>query len=52
MKFRKPFRPKTRKIMPARYQATAEAVLIAGFSFWIGIGGNRIDLNTIDAVYF
>ena len=52
MKFRKPFRPKTRKIMPARYQATAEAVLIAGFSFWIGIGGNRIDLNIVDDVYF
>src|SRR6267154_784328 len=36
MKFRKPFSPKTRKIMPARYRAIAEAVLIAGFSFWIG----------------
>src|SRR6202045_4958157 len=36
MKFRKPFRPKTRKIMPARYRAIAEAVLIVGFSFWIG----------------
>src|SRR5258708_35568729 len=36
MKFRKPFRPKTTKIMPARYRAIAEAVLIAGFSFWIG----------------
>src|SRR5258708_16638163 len=36
MKFRKPFRPKTTKIMPARYRAIAEAVLITGFSFWIG----------------
>src|SRR5690348_17521650 len=36
IKFRKPFRPKTRKITPARYRATAEAVLITGFSFWIG----------------
>src|SRR5580658_2645736 len=36
MKFRKPFRPKTRKITPARYRAIAEAVLITGFSFWIG----------------
>src|SRR5258708_38327181 len=36
MKFSKTFRPKTRKIMPARYRTIAEAVLIAGFSFWIG----------------
>ena len=36
MKFRKPFRPKTRKITPARYRAIAEAILITGFSFWIG----------------
>src|SRR5204863_1946002 len=36
MKFRKPFRPKTRKITPARYRAIAEAVLITSFSFWIG----------------
>src|SRR6266403_4669552 len=36
IKFRKPFRPKTRKIIPARYRAITEAVLIAGFSFWIG----------------
>src|SRR6266446_8295029 len=28
MKFRKPFRPKTRKITPARYRAIAETVLI------------------------
>src|SRR5260370_31669485 len=36
MKFRKPFRPKTRKIAPARYRAIAEAVFIIGFSFSIG----------------
>jgi hypothetical protein len=33
MKFRKPFRPTTRKITPARYWAIKEAVLIIGFSF-------------------
>src|SRR5215510_997150 len=32
MKFRKPLRPKTRKITPARYRAIVEAVLITGFS--------------------
>src|SRR5579862_2847769 len=36
MKFRKPFRPITRKITPARYRAIVEAVLITWFSFWIG----------------
>src|SRR6202789_839569 len=36
IKFRKPFRPKTRKITPARYRAIAEAVLITRFSFSIG----------------
>src|SRR5216684_6417033 len=36
MKFRKPFRPKTRKIAPARYRAIVEAVFITGFSFSIG----------------
>src|SRR6266478_1706185 len=35
MKFRKPFSPITRKITPARYRATTEAVLITWFSFWI-----------------
>src|SRR6266567_6669402 len=35
MKFRKPLRPKTRKITPARYRAIVEAVLITGFSSWI-----------------
>src|SRR5712664_42938 len=36
MKFRKPFRPKTRKITPARYRAIAETVLINEFSFGSG----------------
>src|SRR6267154_6400058 len=35
MKFRKPFKPKTRKITPARYWAIKEAILIIGFSFGI-----------------
>jgi hypothetical protein len=51
MKFRKPFRPKTRKITPARYRAIAEAVFIIGLSFWIGDhsnGVNHIDVNIID----
>jgi hypothetical protein len=37
IKFRKPFRPKTRKIRPARYRAIVETVLITGFSFWVGV---------------
>src|SRR5580765_5259080 len=36
IKFRKPFRPKTRKITPARYRAITETVLITRFSFSIG----------------
>ena len=36
MKCRKPFSPITRKITPAIYRATTEAVLISWFSFWIG----------------
>src|SRR3984893_15968160 len=36
MKFRKPFRPKTRKITPARYRAITETVLITRFSFSFG----------------
>src|SRR6266850_2689421 len=55
MKFKKPFRPKTRKITPARYRAIAEAVLITGFSFSIGshcMGVKYIDVNRIDDVYF
>src|SRR5947209_4449631 len=53
IKFRKPFRPKTRKITPARYPAIAETILITGFSFWIGSldGANHIDVNMIDGVY-
>src|SRR6202046_2600111 len=55
MKFRKPFRPKTRKITPARYRAIAEAVLITRFSFfdWQPFHAvNHLDVNTIDDVYF
>src|SRR5690242_19790556 len=55
IKFRKPFRPKTRKITPARYRAIVEAVLITGFSFWIASasnGLNHIEVNTIDDIYF
>jgi MarR family 2-MHQ and catechol resistance regulon transcriptional repressor len=54
MKFRKPFRPKTRKITPARYRAIAEAVLINVFSFSIAPlhGVNHIDVNIVDDVYF
>src|SRR5260221_10392553 len=36
MKFRKPLRPKTGKITPAKYRAIVETVLIIGFSFSIG----------------
>src|SRR6185369_17244941 len=55
MKFRKPFSPITRKITPARYRATTEAVLIIAFSFSIDancIGVNYIDINIIDDVHF
>src|SRR6201997_1509091 len=55
MKCRKPFSPITRKITPARYRAIMEAVLITGFSFWVGrhcIGVRYIDVNIIDDVYF
>jgi hypothetical protein len=55
MKCRKPFSPITRKITPARYRATTEAVLITGLSFFDGrrcIGAIHIDINIIDDVYF
>src|SRR6266853_4333092 len=55
MKFRKPFRPKTRKITPARYRAIAEAVLIDQVLLldWQPFHGvNHIDVNPIDDVYF
>src|SRR5580658_7126120 len=55
MKFRKPFRPKTRKITPARYRAIAEAVCINQVLLWDWQplhGVNHIDVNTIDGVYF
>src|ERR1700733_9601941 len=56
MKFRKPFRPKTRKITPARYRAIAEMVLMTRFSFSLGSHepwrANHIDINIVDGVYF
>src|SRR5580704_4753222 len=55
MKFRKPFRPKTRKITPARYRAIAETVLITRFSFYltaISHGANPIYVNIVDGVSF
>src|SRR4029077_3626285 len=53
MKFRKPFRPKTRKITPARYRAIAEAVFITGFSFWIGSHSMAsIILNSIQLMMY
>jgi MarR family transcriptional regulator, 2-MHQ and catechol-resistance regulon repressor len=54
MKFRKPLRPKTRKIKPARYRAMTEAVLITEFSFrWLRLhDANYIDVNIIDDVCF
>jgi hypothetical protein len=55
MKFRKPFRPKTRKITPARYWAIAEMVFITGSPLGltaIKVGANYIDLNRIDGVCF
>ena len=55
MKFRKPFRPKTRRIAPARYRAIVEAVLICWILLldWRPLHGlNHIDVNTIDDVYF
>src|ERR1700692_1135704 len=54
MKFRKPFRPKTRKITPARYRAIAEAVFITGSPFRLRPlhDVNHIDVNIVDDVYF
>src|SRR6266566_4236490 len=55
MKLRKPFKPNTRKITPARYRAIAEAVFISWFSLLIGshyMAANHLDLNRIDGVYF
>src|SRR6266699_3221980 len=54
MKFRKPFRPKTRKITPARYRAIAEAVLIT-FSFRrrsMNHVVKHLEVNIVDDVYF
>jgi hypothetical protein len=36
MKFRKPFKPKTRKITPARYRAIAGSGSHDGFSLSVG----------------
>src|SRR4030095_6236387 len=55
IKVRKPVRPKTRKITPARYRAITEAVFITRFSFldWQPFHGiNHIDVNPIDVIYF
>src|ERR1700733_12443344 len=55
MKFRKPFRPKTRKITPARYRAIAETVLITSSPFRLAAinhGANPIDVSIVDGVYF
>ncbi len=55
MKFREPFRPKTRKISPARYRAIAEAfllnrVLLLDWQPFRGV--TPLEVNTIDDVYF
>src|SRR6202042_1005869 len=55
MKFRKPLRPKTRKITPARYRAIVETVLITGFLLfdWRPLhDANPIDVNIVDELYF
>jgi hypothetical protein len=55
MKFRKPFRPKTRKITPARYRAIVEAILISRLLLldWQPLYSIKyIDINTFDDVYF
>jgi len=53
MKCRKPFRPKTRKITPAKYRATVDAVFIRVLLFDRRhcIGVTYLDVNTIDDVY-
>src|SRR5208282_423487 len=55
MKCRKPFRPKTRKITPARYRAIAETILITRFSFGLAAiyhEAYHLDVNIVDGVYF
>jgi MarR family 2-MHQ and catechol resistance regulon transcriptional repressor len=54
MKCRNPFRPKTRKITPARYRAIAETVLIELLLSVtaIKLGLNHLAVNIIDGVYF
>src|SRR5580692_10798838 len=53
MKRRKPFRPKTRKITPARYRAIVDAVFIRDLLCWITtIDANYLDANTTDGIFF
>src|ERR1035438_688529 len=53
MKCRKPFRPKTRKITPARYRAIVDAVLMEFLlSFMQNHGVNYIDVDIFDVVYW
>ena len=54
MKCRKPFRPKTRKITPAKYRATVDAVFIRVLLFDRRrcIDVTYLGVNTIDDVYF
>src|SRR5215467_14708564 len=52
MKFRNPFRPKTRKIRPARYRAIVDAVLMC-FSFALAtfnIVVKYLGINIVDEV--
>ena len=54
MKCRKPFRPKTRKITPARYRAIVDAVFITVLLRLtiITIDANYLDVNTTDGIFF
>src|ERR1700676_1152773 len=54
MKCRKPFRPKTRKITPARYRAIVDAVFIQVLLRLtvITIDANYLDVNISDGVFF
>src|ERR1700722_6536736 len=50
MKFRKPFKPKTRKITPARYWAINETVLMTGFSFEIFLQAVQLRWMRLDDI--
>src|SRR5271154_721921 len=54
MKFRKPFRPNTRKITPARYRAIADTVLIKVLLSVTAAEQvvNHLDVNIVDGIYF